>query len=303
MEQNIVEDLVIPEVPKVIPNQEMYVYVPVATYESKGIANFDSVSLTISNGTVSVKESFVDSKIVNKIVQSTGQNLELAIDNSTFVLTAKLKNGRGEVLGEVQTVDLPLESVVVDGSYDNELKALVLTLQNGNSVSIPISDLIDGLASIEYLEANASLLKGGTPISEGTDLNSLTTPGSYYFNADNQINTLSNCPITSAFTMKVFYSTGNVIPYIKQEIKQYDTNSYLTRHSEDSGSTWSAWETYVTSEEVVFNTGNQPVYGIKIFSDGIKSNKTPAEDNDLVRLTDLNSAISQAITTVLNTQV
>ena len=47
MEQNIVEDLVIPEVPKVIPNQEMYVYVPVATYESKGIANFDSVSLTI----------------------------------------------------------------------------------------------------------------------------------------------------------------------------------------------------------------------------------------------------------------
>ena len=414
MEQNIVEDLVIPEVPKVIPNQEMYVYVPVATYESKGIANFDSVSLTISNGTVSVKESFVDSKIVNKIVQSTGQNLELAIDNSTFVLTAKLKNGRGEVLGEVQTVDLPLEnvvvngsydnesktlvlilqngnnvsipisslidglaskneisdiannaaekkaesvakatveetigvyvdnaasslefavdnstfvltatlknakgeilgtaqtvdlpleSVVVDGSYDNESKKLVLTLQNGNKVNIPVSDLINGLASIEYLEANASLLKGGTPIAEGTDLNTLTTPGSYYFNADNQINTLLNCPITSAFTMKVFYSTGGVIPYIKQEIKQYDTNSYLTRHSEDSGSTWSAWETYVTSDEVVFNSGNQPVYGIKTFSDGIKSNKTPAENNDVVRLTDLNNAISQAITTALNTQV
>ena len=170
MKQNIVEDLVIPEVPKVIPNQEMYVYVPVATYESKGIANFDSVSLTISNGTVSVKESFVDSKIVNKIVQSTGQNLELAIDNSTFVLTAKLKNGRGEVLGEVQTVDLPLENVVVDGSYDNKSKTLVLILQNGNNVSIPISSLIDGLASKNEISdiANNAAEKKAESVAKAT---------------------------------------------------------------------------------------------------------------------------------------
>ena len=255
MKQNIVEDLVIPEVPKVIPNQEMYVYVPVATYESKGIANFDSVSLTISNGTVSVKESFVDSKIVNGIVQATGQNLELAIDNSTFVLTAKLKNGRGEVLGEVQTVDLPLESVVVDGSYDNELKTLVLTLQNGNSVSIPISDLINGLASIEYLEANASLLKGGTPISEGTDLNTLTTPGNYYFSPNDDVFTLSNCPVISAFTMKVFYSTENSGYYLKQEIKRYNTSDHLTRHSENAGSTWSPWSKYAIASEVVLKSG------------------------------------------------
>lgn len=364
MEQNIVEDLVIPEVPKVIPNQEMYVYVPIATHENKGIANFDSITLTISNGTVSVKKSFVEGEINNsindRIVQGTGQNsdkvisqkivtelledkaskneisdiannaaekkaesvakatvektigvyvdnaassLEFSVDNSTFVLTATLKNAKGEILGTAQTVDLPLESVVVDGSYDNESKTLVLTLQNSNKVNIPVSDLINGLASIEYLEANASLLKGGTPIADGTDLNTLTTPGSYYFNADNQINTLLNCPITSAFTMKVFYSTGDAGVYIKQEIKQYNTNSYLTRHSEDLGSTWSAWETYVTSEEVVFNTGDQYVSGIKTFSDGIKSNKTPTEDNDVVRLTDLNTSISQAITTALNTQV
>ena len=56
-------------------------------------------------------------------------------------------------------------------------------------------------------------------------------------------------------------------------------------------------------DEVVLNTTDQSVSGIKTFSDGIKSNKTPIEDNDVIRLSDLNNAISQAITTALNTQV
>ena len=58
-----------------------------------------------------------------------------------------------------------------------------------------------------------------------------------------------------------------------------------------------------SSDEVVLNTTDQSVSGIKTFSDGIKSNKVPAEDNDVIRLSDLNNAISQAITTALNTQV
>ena len=58
-----------------------------------------------------------------------------------------------------------------------------------------------------------------------------------------------------------------------------------------------------SSDEVVLNTTDQSVSGIKTFSDGIKSNRAPIEDNDVVRLSDLNNAISQAVTTALNTQV
>ena len=58
-----------------------------------------------------------------------------------------------------------------------------------------------------------------------------------------------------------------------------------------------------SSDEVVLKTTDQSISGIKTFSDGIKSNKAPAEDNDVIRLSDLNNAISQAITTALNTQV
>lgn len=75
------------------------------------------------------------------------KSLEFSVDNSTFVLTATLKNANGEILGTPQTVDLPLESVVVNGSYDGTTKSIILTLQNGNTVDIPVGDLVDGLAS------------------------------------------------------------------------------------------------------------------------------------------------------------
>ena len=83
---------------------------------------------------------------------NAASSLEFVVDNSTFVLTATLKNANGEILGTPQTVDLPLESVVVGGRYENETKSVVLTLQNGNTVNIPVADLVEGLATTSDLE-------------------------------------------------------------------------------------------------------------------------------------------------------
>jgi hypothetical protein len=86
---------------------------------------------------------------VNALPASTayGASLSLTMNSSTYVLTARLKDQNGNNLGSAQTVDLPLESVVISGSYDSVNKKLVLTLQNGNTIDIPISDLINGLQS------------------------------------------------------------------------------------------------------------------------------------------------------------
>lgn len=83
---------------------------------------------------------------------NTGAFLEFSIDNSTFVLTATLKNANGDVLGTPQTVDLPIESVVVNGTYNNDSKTIILTLQNGNTINIPVVDLVDGLSTVTNLE-------------------------------------------------------------------------------------------------------------------------------------------------------
>lgn len=71
--------------------------------------------------------------------------ISLTLDSQTYVLTAQLLNKDGETIGEVQTIDLPLESTVVSGSYSALTKSLVLTLVSGQTISIPLGDLVSGL--------------------------------------------------------------------------------------------------------------------------------------------------------------
>ena len=72
-------------------------------------------------------------------------SIVMTIDSNTYVVTLQAKDVNGTNLGTAQTIDLPLESVVVNGSYNSLTRKLVLTLQNGNTVEIDISDLISGL--------------------------------------------------------------------------------------------------------------------------------------------------------------
>ena len=74
-------------------------------------------------------------------------SLELAIDQQTYVLAATLKNSDGQQLATAQTIDLPLESMVVGGSYDSTNKKVILTLKNGQTVDFSVADLISGLQS------------------------------------------------------------------------------------------------------------------------------------------------------------
>ena len=86
---------------------------------------------------------------VNALPDSTkyGASLSLTINSSTFVVTAQLKDQDGGNLGSAQTIDLPLESVVVNGSYDSVNKKIILTLEDGNTIDIPVGDLVAGLQS------------------------------------------------------------------------------------------------------------------------------------------------------------
>jgi hypothetical protein len=76
-----------------------------------------------------------------------GKSLAMVIDPATFVVTAQLIDQNGNNLGTAQTIDLPLESVVVGGSYNDNTKKVVLTLQSGNTVEFSVADLVSGLQS------------------------------------------------------------------------------------------------------------------------------------------------------------
>lgn len=72
-------------------------------------------------------------------------NASMTIDNTTYVVTLQLKDQDGNNIGTAQTIDLPLESVVVSGSYDSVNKKIVLTLQDGSTIDVPVADLVAGL--------------------------------------------------------------------------------------------------------------------------------------------------------------
>lgn len=76
-----------------------------------------------------------------------------------FKLKIALKNKHGAELFS-KIVDFPLEQTIVSGSYDNGTKSLILYFQDGTSTSIPIEDLIEGLASKLDLERKSNLSEG-----------------------------------------------------------------------------------------------------------------------------------------------
>ena len=123
---------------------------------------------TVNNATITIQkngttvDSFTSNQATDKTINITvptsaadvsalpdttkyAAALSLTINSSTFVVTGQLIDQDGNDLGTAQTIDLPLESVVVNGSYNSQTKKVVLTLQNGNTIEFSVADLVSGL--------------------------------------------------------------------------------------------------------------------------------------------------------------
>ena len=96
-------------------------------------------ALTPSNKAVNIDLS------AYSLINETGAMIVLEMDSGTFKITAKLKDKNGNVISTSSPIDLPLESVVVSGSYDDTNQKIILTLENGNTIDIPVGALIAGL--------------------------------------------------------------------------------------------------------------------------------------------------------------
>lgn len=71
--------------------------------------------------------------------------IDMSINSSTYVVTLTLKDQDWNTLWSAQTIDLPIESVVVSGSYDSVNKKIVLTLQSWSTIEFSVADLVSGL--------------------------------------------------------------------------------------------------------------------------------------------------------------
>lgn len=74
-------------------------------------------------------------------------SITVSINTTDYKMTTTLKDQDGNTLGTAQVIDLPLESVVVNGSYDSTNKKIILTLQSGSTIEFSVADLVSWLQS------------------------------------------------------------------------------------------------------------------------------------------------------------
>ena len=111
---------------------------PISTATQQALNNkLDKGTYT---GNASDLKSLIDTKadlVGGKVPKAQSQPSTMVMDNSTYVITFT------DATGAVQTIDLPLESLFKDANYDAQTKSLIVTLQDGTTRTIPLTDLVD----------------------------------------------------------------------------------------------------------------------------------------------------------------
>jgi hypothetical protein len=117
--------------------------------------------ITLTKGTTFLTASDITGK-ADKSSAIGSLSLSLDTTNYKITLTGTYVDGTPFTVSDI--IDLPLESVVISGSYDPSTKKVVLTLKNNSTVEFSIADLISGLQS-EITSSNklsADLVEDGT---------------------------------------------------------------------------------------------------------------------------------------------
>lgn len=98
------------------------------------------------------------------LTDESGNSIEISVDPLTYILTLNLKNKAGTTIS-TGNVDLPLETMVVSASYKDG--TLTLTLQNGQTVDIDISSIVDGLVNQQDFSDEVTRLDGEITTLQG----------------------------------------------------------------------------------------------------------------------------------------
>lgn len=85
--------------------------------------------------------------------------VDLVYDNQSYKFYVKITKQGGDTLVSDE-IDLPLESVVVNAELSSDGEKLILDLKNGNTAEIPISDILRGVATVDWVEEQISEVVG-----------------------------------------------------------------------------------------------------------------------------------------------
>jgi len=116
----------------------------VSFLDNEGLKYYDERLKAWVEAKVEKSSSASDKKIEeldNKVKTEVAQDVKLDLTED-YVLTVKLYSEEGTLISD-DSVDLPIESLVKNGYYDEDKKEIVLELQDGTKIEIPVGDLVE----------------------------------------------------------------------------------------------------------------------------------------------------------------
>ena len=173
--------------------------------------------------------------LIKQLIDTYGKEIDVSINTTTYVMTITLLDANGNTLS-TGTIDLPLESVVVSGSYDSTNKKIVLTLQSGSTIDIPVSDLISGLAS----QSDLTALANRVTTAEGN----ITSLGTRLTTAEGKITTIEGKYVTkdtaqSITGSKTFENSGGInVGYTDGQSQIYANYRHNSISLAGGGTSW-----------------------------------------------------------------
>ena len=183
--------------------------------------------------TVTEVQTIVIEKIPEGQSLDYATNIDVTIDNTNYQVTFQLKDQNNQNLGTAQTIDLPIESLVMNVEYDSVNDAIVITLQNGTTTSIPVSSLTSGLqpAITNANKLSADLVDDTNTAHKFID----STQATRIADSVNKVKTenlenVSGLVIETSGSDKVITHSNNVTPAATAEFNKvlYDAHGHVT---------------------------------------------------------------------------
>lgn len=97
-----------------------------------------------------------DNELLKSIEMPYGKihNITIAIDNTTYTFTLNAYDKNNTLLF-TRTADFDIEGMLIkSATYDSQTQELVLIFQNDDEVRIPISDILTGIATEDWVNTN-----------------------------------------------------------------------------------------------------------------------------------------------------
>lgn len=237
----------------------------IAIYSKEQNGEKDIITLSVADKELVVDEQKAVIKtngVADEIMTAskTATKIVASVDNQTYVMSFELKNSKNETISTSQ-IDLPLESVVVNGTYADGI--LTLTLKNGNSVDINITDIIRGLATEEYVDNKIDSLQLGDKFESISSIDlSVGEPVLTYDTTDGiSINT----------DAKIIYGADNKEAQfpVSIELPIMPADGSVTIDADDTG------------KKVLIKANLQPLYDTKLENNEVNFVISPENWNDL----------------------